>query len=978
MEMTRGRPPSAGRPHLFSSSGKVVTKEQKRSSSRSSILRRLSMSATNVLNGIGAPPATGAGAPARPENAGPAAAVQSTQSVEAQSPPSSSGKMSFKNHFRRSKKYGPGGSNTNVTGGAAGGSGGGGGVRTANAPMLNGDESSFNDVDTSPNVIHLDDSESDSDSESIIDDSYPISVSNASGLQPAAAESPVTTTGGTSARTSSFPRPDDQAKAAVAGKTDGGETTTFTVPGPPPPIVQLDTQSKKVITSAPAVPPKIPEPPPPAGANTARAGPPQGSTQNLQAVQSLQAIQKAHQERQQQQQQQQQEKPAASRAQAPAKLAKEPKEKGGGIFGGFKKLRRSDSRRETTDTATPVATSSGIGARSGAAQSTTGPGPAPSSQRLVSSHASPLTSTNQRPPVSQGQGQAMAPPAASQTQIQQLPPLATSLPPPPPPIQSSPDKGRAVDDNNVPASLRPGGNVPVQQYQHQHQQPNQYQQQPQQQQQQQQQQISHGYEHHSQQHPSQQILQQAAAIQQYHQQAPQQQQQTQHSHRVPCDECKAYYEAAWAQSEGHIYALSTQLAAAHQQSAGQIALLHERDAEIAELSGLVERLRTRIQEQVKQLEQVPAGLSGTNSFPGFNGHSAAGVGLLPDGQIRARWKSLRWQIRQCVEARLAALPSSTASMPVSPERAPFLRRLTPDYERFLRSRKGSVSLVEAAIWTVLAENVFSDARRASHMCWAARWSAPLAKINDNMLHSRPNDPAYHHWRVQTAIFVRSLEEKTDSDQQQQQSVAAPYVEAVVRQLEVEVGVLLALGTGGPSSSEDANGGPTGHAEPSSPSPTASSSSSCVLRRQLYDVVAEAIGLDADLCQQRPWYYVHYPTTNSGHRYGMPFDTREMENVAAMADSSSSGMGSGGSETNIGLPPSAHSNSNSAVSNSSQHAQDDVCLVVRPALFKAGNSRGEAYDQVIPLEPSIVCLAMPTGHGLKRWAGGRRDRSRSRG
>ncbi|CAK7221493.1 hypothetical protein SEUCBS140593_004588 [Sporothrix eucalyptigena] len=907
------------------------------------------MSATNVLNGNGATPTA---APARSENAG-LPTTQNTLAAESQSLPSNGGLMSFKKHFRRSKKIEPDIGSPVSAGGASGGG-------TANAPMLNGG------VDTSPNVIHLDDgvSDSSSDSESIIEEDYP-NGPNTTGSRPAATDSPVTTTGGTSARTASFPITDDQVKAptgAAAGAEShpSGETrqqqkpqhqqhppTTFTVPGPPPPIVRPEPEPKKVITSGPPVPAKVPEPPLPTGAIITKIGPAQGSTQNLQAVQSLQAIQRAQQTQ------------AANRNSSATKLPRESKEKSGGLLSGIKKLRRSDSRRESPPATVP-APQPAVKPVTAAAQATT-------TGRTASSHA--LNSVNPNP------GPVTTPPA-SQMQTQTLPALATSLPPPPPPIQASPDKGRGVDSSSVPNSLRPGGGMPIQQQQYLRQ-PQQQQQQMQMHiQQQPQQQSPHGYEQHTQQqqphHMLQQVPQQAVMVQQYHQQSLQQGHQLR---QIPCDECKAFYDAAWAQSEINMYALSSQLAAAHQQSASQIAILHERDAQIVELNGLVERLRTRIQEQVKQLEQVPAGISGVNSFPGLNGYASGGVGQLPDGQIRSRWKSLRWQIRQCVEARLTALPSST-STPVSPERAPFLRRLTPDYDKFLNSRKGSVYLVEAAIWAVLADNVFSDARQSSRMCWAARWSAPLAKMNDNMLHNRPNDPAFHQWRVQTAVFVRSLEEKGDGEQPS--SVTAPYVEAVVRQLEVEVGVLLALGTSGPSGAEDSNGGPTGHGESSTSSPTSSTSSSSVLRRQLFDVVAEAIGLDADLCQQRPWYYVHYPTSSSGHRYGMPFDAQEMENVAATGElGGSSGIG-GGSETNIGLSASAHSNNNSVASTNSQHGQDDISLVIRPALFKAGNSRGEAYDQVTPIEPSIVCQATPTGRALRRWAGGRRDRSRSRG
>lgn len=167
----------------------------------------------------------------------------------------------------------------------------------------------------------------------------------------------------------------------------------------------------------------------------------------------------------------------------------------------------------------------------------------------------------------------------------------------------------------------------------------------------------------------------------------------------------------------------------------------------------------------------------------------------------------------------------------------------------------------------------------------------LSPPDDNMLYSRSADPAFHQWRLQTAVFIRSLNATADGEQQQ--SVAAPYVEAVVRQLEAEVGVLLALGTGGPSGVEDGGVAAGGSSDPPPPSPTSTSSSSSTLRRQLFDVVAEAIGLDADLCQQRAWYYVQYPTSTSGQRYGMPFDATEMETVSASSREGEATAGGGG-------------------------------------------------------------------------------------
>ena len=104
-----------------------------------------------------------------------------------------------------------------------------------------------------------------------------------------------------------------------------------------------------------------------------------------------------------------------------------------------------------------------------------------------------------------------------------------------------------------------------------------------------------------------------------------------------------------------------------------------------------------------------------------------------------------------------------------------------------------------------------------------------------------------------------------------------------------------------------------------------------LRKQLHDIVMEAIRLDADLCQQQAWWYCHYPEVHSeakresAAREEVPFSAEWMK-----------------------LLPNADPDPKAT------HAQ----LLISPALVKAGNSRGDEYDRHEPRYQSIVLCGRP--------------------
>lgn len=674
------------------------------------------MSATNVSGDVGATSSTGASA--RSEDVGPFAA-RSGQSVEQQPRHSSDGTMSFADHLLHSENQGSGSSRAQVTEDDAGDEE----DVTVDAPMLSSGLATCSYVELAPESVpansggrecekkaDINHDVNSLDCANLVDASSNVDgTTRPGGPQTAAVQIPETTTGNTDTATSGLPALADEANAAdclVSGDESRPSTrqqsspTTTAVPELP--VSQLQNQSTTSFSTVPPVPPKIPEQEITTEIKQEKAGS-RGSIQSSITVPHLSATEQEDQTNQQHQQQQQTRTPVR-----PAVIkedAKELKDKSSYILSSFKKLRRSNSRREITKS-TKLAPEEARPTLISPQQSTA------SSHSLSTANAGPQMTSDQW----QETQHAAAFPTHTGTQV--LHSWETVLPPPPPPIQLSSDQDWSEDGLGVPASLRPGRDVSVERYEYQFaQHQSQYQRR-------EQHQSSHAYAPYI--HHSPKEAPQRAPLHQYsHQEAAHEQ----HSQRIPCDECQEHFEEAWAQSESHRHALTRQLAAAREQSARQIALLHDRDAEFADLSSLVERLRTRIQEQVRQLEQMPAAFTGKNTVSGLAGYAAGGVGLLPDGQIRDRWKNLQWQIRQCVDARLAALPSSTTLGPVRPEQVPFLRRLTPDYGKFLRSRQGSASLVEAAVWTMLADNIFSGARRTSRMCWAAPWSTHLVKMS---------------------------------------------------------------------------------------------------------------------------------------------------------------------------------------------------------------------------------------------------------
>ena len=98
-----------------------------------------------------------------------------------------------------------------------------------------------------------------------------------------------------------------------------------------------------------------------------------------------------------------------------------------------------------------------------------------------------------------------------------------------------------------------------------------------------------------------------------------------------------------------------------------------------------------------------------------------------------------------------------------------------------------------------------------------------------------------------------------------------------------------------------------------------------LRDSLREVFRKAIELDKGLSQQKAWWFTQYPYSDKNERFNMRYDSSQMEG------------------------PDLQDNQ-----------QPNVILVIRPALVKAGDSRGEYYDNPqIATKSFVTCDPAPS-------------------
>jgi hypothetical protein len=108
--------------------------------------------------------------------------------------------------------------------------------------------------------------------------------------------------------------------------------------------------------------------------------------------------------------------------------------------------------------------------------------------------------------------------------------------------------------------------------------------------------------------------------------------------------------------------------------------------------------------------------------------SNPGASLIGDAEVQARWNALCFSIRQVVAQQVR--PPGKRENSISE-----LRTMTSIPETFLMDKGGCCLLAQAIIWRILAEHVFGNGARMSHMFWAGRFSVGLRCLR--MCFARP-------------------------------------------------------------------------------------------------------------------------------------------------------------------------------------------------------------------------------------------------
>ncbi|KAK3391790.1 hypothetical protein B0T20DRAFT_65191 [Sordaria brevicollis] len=339
-----------------------------------------------------------------------------------------------------------------------------------------------------------------------------------------------------------------------------------------------------------------------------------------------------------------------------------------------------------------------------------------------------------------------------------------------------------------------------------------------------------------------------------------------------------------------------------------------------------------------------------------HGAGAAAGNYLQGSEVRQRWKTLGWKIRQFIHA----VSSQAGSVPdgghgpdqscdgddgddtrdgngsrwqqLSSEQAvlgrqqhssnrsgmqssktsatnvnEILRSITPHYRTLLamKDMDGRQLLAEAVIWSLLVKEIFGTKEMTSWMHWAGTLSSNLrVMVAEAFQHGTQNSKEFHRWRCHTASYLATLPNEAD---------VHTHAELVVQKLEHVVWYTL---TGGGSAASN---------KPKTSRSTKTNNFNN-LRSGLLEIVLSAIQFDKELCQQRAFWYCQYPAATSPPKDNndggvIRFEPQTME--ALNGDSKSVGP--------------------TAV----------VTLMVSPMLVKAGDAYGDGYDRPEVIEKSVV-------------------------
>ncbi|KAK3358674.1 hypothetical protein B0T25DRAFT_432065, partial [Lasiosphaeria hispida] len=139
---------------------------------------------------------------------------------------------------------------------------------------------------------------------------------------------------------------------------------------------------------------------------------------------------------------------------------------------------------------------------------------------------------------------------------------------------------------------------------------------------------------------------------------------------------------------------------------------------------------------------------------------------VPEAEIVKDWHALKFLVKNfavyfCHEDRRS---EKTRQIWAASESSEILKRIHPDFLHFAAEKQSLVWLVEAAIWSLLMNMVFSDSNTNNGAQWAGIYARRLNQLSIVLFkgiqpadYERQKD--FHHWKALTTGLISNLDRK---------------------------------------------------------------------------------------------------------------------------------------------------------------------------------------------------------------------------